>query len=87
MPKPVRDKLQLGAGDSLELETSEGEILLRPIRGTAQMRRKGGIWVFRTSQPVTAASVDETIRQLREERGDSAIHAPEAKQQKRRKSR
>jgi AbrB family looped-hinge helix DNA binding protein len=87
LPKPIRDKLQLNAGDSLELESSEGEILLRPIRRTAQMRKKEGIWVFHTGQPITADSVNETIRQLREERGDSAVSPLGRKQRKNRQSR
>ncbi len=68
LPKPVRDKLQLQAGDSLELDSSGGEIVLRPIRRTVQMRLRDGIWVFRTGQPISAASVNETIRQARDER-------------------
>jgi AbrB family looped-hinge helix DNA binding protein len=74
LPKPVRDKLQLQAGDSLELESSEGQIVLRPIRANAQMRLRDGIWVFRTGQPVSASSVNETIQQLRDERAELALH-------------
>lgn len=87
LPKPVRDKLQLSAGDSLELESSEGQIVLRPVRGRAQMRLRDGIWVFRTGQPISAASVNETIQQVRNERAESAIHPQERKRPDRRKSR
>jgi AbrB family looped-hinge helix DNA binding protein len=73
LPKPVRDKLQLQAGDSLELESSEGQIVLRPIRATAQMRLRDGIWVFRTGRPVSAASVNENIQQMRDERAETAL--------------
>jgi AbrB family looped-hinge helix DNA binding protein len=83
LPKPVRDKLQLSAGDSLELESSGSEIVLRPIRGTAQMRKRDGIWVFRTGQPISAASVEETIRQLREERGEAALNPGRIKPRRR----
>ena len=31
LPKPVRDELQLAAGDSLELESSEDRIVLPPV--------------------------------------------------------
>lgn len=86
LPKPVRDKLQLSAGDSLELESSGSEIVLRPIRGSAQMRKRDGIWVFRTGQPISAASVEDAIQQLREERGEMAVHAGRIKP-RRRKSR
>jgi AbrB family looped-hinge helix DNA binding protein len=79
LPKPVRDKLQIQAGDSLELDSSGGEIVLRPIRRTAQMRLRDGIWVFRTGQPISATSVNETIRQARDERSELVLHPPERK--------
>jgi AbrB family looped-hinge helix DNA binding protein len=73
LPKPLRDKMQLSAGDSLALESSGDQIVLRPVRGSATMRQKQGIWVFRTGQPISSASVDETIRELREERERGAL--------------
>ncbi len=79
LPKPVRDELQLAAGDSLELESSGDRIVLRPVRGTAGLRKKQGIWVFRTGQPISSASVNETIRQLREERIQQILHPEKAK--------
>jgi|SRR5271165_872520 len=87
LPKPVRDELQLAAGDSLELESSEDRIVLRPVRGTAGLRKKQGIWVFRTGQPISAESVNETIRLLREERIQQAFHPEEAKPAKRKRPR
>jgi AbrB family looped-hinge helix DNA binding protein len=69
LPKPVRDELQLGAGDRLELESSEDQIVLRPVRGTASLRKKQGIWVLRTGEPLSANVVDKTLRQVRNERG------------------
>lgn len=32
IPKLFRDELQLGPGDSLEMECSDGKITLRPVR-------------------------------------------------------
>jgi AbrB family looped-hinge helix DNA binding protein len=87
LPKPVRDELHLSAGDSLNLETSGDRIVLRPVRESAAMREKEGIWVFRTGQPVSTASVNETIRQLREEREQLAIHPEKPKSEKRRRPR
>jgi AbrB family looped-hinge helix DNA binding protein len=87
LPKPVRDELQLSAGDSLDLESSGDRIILRPVRRNAGMREKEGIWVFRTGQPVSAASIDETIRRLREEREQSAIRPDQATPEKRRRPR
>jgi AbrB family looped-hinge helix DNA binding protein len=69
LPKPVREELQLSAGDSLELETSENEIVLRPVRGAATMRKKQGVWVMSTGKPLSAEVVNETIRKIRNERG------------------
>ena len=69
LPKPVREELQLAAGDSLELESSEDQIILRPVRGTASLRKKQGVWVMRTSKPLSAEVVNQTIRKIRNERG------------------
>jgi AbrB family looped-hinge helix DNA binding protein len=69
LPKPVREELQLSAGDSLELETSENEIVLRPVRGAATMRKKQGVWVMSTGKPLSGEVVNDTIRKIREERG------------------
>lgn len=69
LPKPVRDELQLAAGDSLELESSEDQIILRPVRGGATLRKKQGVWVMRTGKPLSAEVVNRTIRKIRNERG------------------
>jgi len=68
LPKPVRDELQLGPGDSLELESSEDRIILRPARGHGRMYKKHGVWVFHTGAPLPPNIVEETIRKVREER-------------------
>ena len=67
LPKPVRDALQISPGDSLELESSEDHIVLRP-RGKARMYKKQGVWVIDTGKPIPANVVDETIRRVRRER-------------------
>lgn len=87
LPKPVRDKLQLSAGDSLEIQSSEGQIVLRPVRAVAQMRMRDGIWVFRTGQPISAASVNQTIQEVRDERAELALHPQSDQNAERRKSR
>src|SRR5256884_9479871 len=56
LPKPVRDELQLRPGDSLELESSEERIVLRPARGNARMRKKQGIWVLHGGAPASSAA-------------------------------
>lgn len=70
LPKPVRDKLQLAAGDQLELESVDDRITLRPLRGTAQLRKKRGVWVFHCGEPLSAATVRETVEQVRRERDE-----------------
>jgi AbrB family looped-hinge helix DNA binding protein len=68
LPKPVRDELQLSPGDSLELESSEERIVLRPVRGTGPLRKKQGIWVFRTGEPLSTAAVNQAITATRRDR-------------------
>jgi AbrB family looped-hinge helix DNA binding protein len=68
LPKPVREELGLGPGDSLELESSEDQIVLRPARGGGRMYKKHGMWVFDSAEPLTVETVNKTIRQVREER-------------------
>ncbi len=73
LPKPVRDKLQLAAGDQLELESVDDRITLRPLRGTAQLRKKRGVWVFHCGEPLSAATVRETVEQVRRERDEQHL--------------
>ena len=73
LPKPVRDKLQLAAGDQLELESVDDRITLRPLRGTAQLRKKRGVWVFRCGEPLSDAAVQQTLEQVRRERDERNV--------------
>jgi len=68
LPKPVRDELQLGPGDSLELESSEEAIVLRPARGKARMYKKHGVWVLHGGAPLAPDVVEKTIQRVRRER-------------------
>ena len=68
LPKQVRDELQLGPGDSLELEASEDRIILRPARGGGRMRKEHGVWVYDSGEPLTADMVRKTIERVRRER-------------------
>ncbi|MGH7916230.1 MAG: AbrB/MazE/SpoVT family DNA-binding domain-containing protein [Candidatus Binataceae bacterium] len=73
LPKPVRQKLRLAAGDQLELESVDDQIMLRPLRGTAVLRKKSGVWVFRCGEPLTSSTVRETVEQIRRERGEQNL--------------
>ena len=71
IPKPLREKLHLKPGDSLEMESSGEQITLRPVRGTGPLTKEQGVWVFRTGQPLLASATDAMLQQLREERDES----------------
>jgi AbrB family looped-hinge helix DNA binding protein len=86
LPKPVRDEMQLQPGDSLELESSEDHIVLRPRRGGAGLHKKQGIWVFSTGGPVSAKATDEALRQIRRERELSFLGTPPARGPRRKKN-
>jgi AbrB family looped-hinge helix DNA binding protein len=73
IPKMLRDELQLGPGDWLELD-NQGELLtLRPVRTTVPLHKERGVWVYRTGERLPASTADDTIRQVREERARAAL--------------
>jgi AbrB family looped-hinge helix DNA binding protein len=73
LPKPVRDELQLSPGDSLELESSEERIVLRPARGRGQMKKESGVWVFDSGEALSAETVRKTMRRVRDQRSRKAL--------------
>jgi len=68
IPKPLREELQLEAGDALELESSGEQITLRPVRGTGPLTKEHGVWVFHSGESLSATATDEMLRRIREER-------------------
>ena len=42
LPKPLRDELELAAGDTLELESQGEQIMLRPVRGAVPLQKERG---------------------------------------------
>jgi AbrB family looped-hinge helix DNA binding protein len=70
LPKPVRDALQISPGESLELESSEDHIVLRPAPSKGRVYKKQGMWVFDSGSdvPLTVEVVNQTIRRVRAER-------------------
>jgi AbrB family looped-hinge helix DNA binding protein len=76
LPKPVRDALQISPGDSLELESSEDHIVLRPARGRVRMYKKQGAWVLHGDTPLPEDAVEETIRKVRHERERAILGKP-----------
>ena len=70
IPKPLRDQLQLAAGDSLELESHGDQITLHPVRVNMPIRKEDGVWVYRSGQPCNT-SIRDLIEQDREQRHQS----------------
>jgi AbrB family looped-hinge helix DNA binding protein len=70
IPKAVRDRLRLGAGDTLELESDGGKIVLRPAPAVGTMRKEKGMWVFYggSSKAVTQIDTNALIEEDREAR-------------------
>ena len=68
LPKSVRDELHLRPGDALELESSESEIVLRPVRGIRPLRKKQGVWVLGAGKAFAAEIVNQSTQKIREER-------------------
>jgi AbrB family looped-hinge helix DNA binding protein len=68
IPKPLRDELNLGPGDALQLEAEGEKITLRPVRGAIPLRKERGIWVYRTGQTLSASTTNDVLRKVREER-------------------
>ncbi len=73
VPKHIRDELQLGPGDALELETSDDRITLRPLRNNGALSKKHGVWVYHTGEPLSEATVQETLRNVRRERDETNL--------------
>ena len=65
IPKTLRDELDLGAGDALQLDTEGERMVLRPVRGAMPLQREHGIWVFRTGKPLPAAVSTQVLEDLR----------------------
>lgn len=68
IPKPLREKLHLQPGDSLEMESAGEQITLRLVRGTGPLIKEHGVWVFHTGQPLPSSATDEMLQLIREDR-------------------
>jgi AbrB family looped-hinge helix DNA binding protein len=66
IPKPLRQELHLGPGDTLELESEGEQITLRPMHPKALLKKERGVWVYQ-GEP-TEVSVTAVIDREREKR-------------------
>ena len=71
LPKALREELRLGPGDVIDLVSEGEEILLRPLKPKARLKKKKGIWVYQ-GEP-TSASVVDIIDRVREGRSRDAL--------------
>jgi AbrB family looped-hinge helix DNA binding protein len=46
LPKPLREKMRLEAGDDLLVEAHDDQITLHPVRPQAVLKKEYGIWVY-----------------------------------------
>ena len=68
IPKLLRDELDIGPGDTLELDSAGENITLRPLRAASPLAKEKGVWVFRAGHPLPASATDDVLAQIREER-------------------
>lgn len=66
IPKSLRRELQLGPGDTLQLESEGEEITLRPSRPKALLKKERGVWVYQ-GEP-SEVSINALIDREREKR-------------------
>jgi AbrB family looped-hinge helix DNA binding protein len=69
IPKPLRQELHLGPGDTLQLDSEGEQITLRPMRSKALFKKERGVLVYQgepTEASVTAVIDRERERRLRE---------------------
>ena len=68
IPKGLREELHLQPGDELDLEASNEQITLRPVREAPPLSKERGVWVFRTGHPLPASATDDVLQGSRRDR-------------------
>ena len=69
IPKTLRDEMHLEAGDTLELESEDGRITLRPVRPGSALRKEQGVWVFRRGgKAISSETTTQVLESIRNER-------------------
>jgi len=62
LPKPLRDRLQLAPGDTLDLESEGERITLRPVRQNVMLKKELGVWVYQ-GEPADTSIADLVDRE------------------------
>lgn len=68
IPRSLRKRLHLDAGDTLQLEATADELTLRPVRGAGPLEKEHGVWVFRTGKPLANETALNVLEEVRAER-------------------
>jgi AbrB family looped-hinge helix DNA binding protein len=74
IPKLLRQELHLGPGDTLRLDSKGEQIILRPLRLKAFLKKEKGVWVYQGGPAVT--SVTALIDREREKRLRELVARP-----------
>lgn len=77
IPKMLREELELGPGDNLELECEGEQIILRPLGRRPALEKERGIWVYRTGERLRASEARETLKRVRERRIRRSVRSAE----------
>ena len=72
LPKALREEMQLGAGDTLVLESEDERITLRPLRPQAPLQKERGVWVYQGGP--SNASIPDLIDLERAKRLRDILH-------------
>jgi AbrB family looped-hinge helix DNA binding protein len=70
LPKDLRDKLRLEAGDELLVEETGEQIILRPVRAQRTLKKERGVWVYQGARGAERSneSLPDLIDAAREKR-------------------
>jgi AbrB family looped-hinge helix DNA binding protein len=71
IPKSLREELHLDPGDTLQLESEGEEIMLRPVRPKALLKKEHGVWVYQGGP--TDTSIPDLIDREREQRSREVL--------------
>jgi AbrB family looped-hinge helix DNA binding protein len=77
IPKALREELELGPGDNLELEWEGEQMILRPLRRRPALEKERGVWVYRTGERLRASEAREALKRVRERRSRRGVGSAE----------
>jgi AbrB family looped-hinge helix DNA binding protein len=66
IPKSLRQELQIGPGNLIEVESTGEHVTLRPVRPKALLKKERGVWVYQGE--ATDVSIPALLDREREKR-------------------